>query len=238
MMDIISKSPNASKFTLSCHFRNQNDAVVFCQLLLKIVHYNSRPKTIHLYIDGTSFIPIDWKFIKVSETSGIGSIESLKIMFEDYPTQKFYVDVVAHLARNIEINQLVADDTDFAGQVQAKCFKLVNLFGYEETDIDDEEIEFDWTELKDFEKVVVEGDIPALTKIVENVDHPNVHFVLLDKFIMTSDMSRVPVNLIHTLPASKVKTITYPGAETDSMTSGEFLPVPETTFVCNNLLIR
>ena len=35
---------------------------------------------------------------------------------------------------------------------------------------------------------------------------------------------------------SKVKTITYPGAETDSVTSGEFLPVPEKTFVCNNLL--
>ena len=50
------------------------------------------------------------------------------------------------------------------------------------------------------------------------------------------DHTRVPVNLIHALPASKVKTITYPGAETDSMTSRDFLPVPETIFVCNTLL--
>ena len=44
----------------------------------------------------------------------------------------------------------------------------------------------------------------------------------------------VPVELIHALPASKVKTITYPG---ESEFSGpEFLPVPETTFECDALL--
>ena len=78
--------------------------------------------------------------------------------------------------------------------------------------------------------------IPALTETVKKVDHPNVHFVLLDKFIMASDTNRVPVKLIHALPASKVKTITYPGAETASWRSGDFLPVPETTFLCNTLL--
>ena len=63
-------------------------------------------------------------------------------------------------------------------------------------------------------------------KIVKNVDHPNVHFVFERQFItlrtgeprddMFDDDERfddfdLPVNLINVLPASKVKTITYPG---------------------------
>ena len=245
MMDIISKSPNASQFILSYHLQNQNDAILFWQLLLKIVHCNSKPKTIHLDIETDDRVnnQIDWHFVKKLETSGIGSIESL--VFENSPIHQVYVNVVSHLAKYVEINQLAAEGSDFARQIQAKCFKLVL---YEATDIN-------WTELKDFEKVIVEGVIPVLTEIVEKVDHPNVHFVLGEKFIthrtnetrrnmmdmspryhMASAMSRVPVILIHALPKSKVKTITYPGKETGNVTGGEFLPVPETTFVCNALL--
>ena len=110
-----------------------------------------------------------------------------------------------------------------------------------------------WTELKDYEKIIVRGTKFGLTRVVKNVDHPNAHFVLCEKFIThrttnirseTMDTSRydrvdkVPVELIHALPASKVKTITYPGERGYLVTSGEFLPVPETTFVCDALLVE
>ena len=49
-------------------------------------------------------------------------------------------------------------------------------------------------------------------------------------------VDKVPVELIHALPASKVKTITYPGENGYRVTSLRFLPVPETTFVCDSLL--
>ena len=260
MMDLLSKSPNAKNFYFECLI----DSVPFWQLLLKMVHCNSKPKNIDLCTD--YFYPAqrpadwqtgqtDWEFIKSSEVSGIGSIESLSFRglkrFED-PLQRFqfYADAVSHLAKNIEINELVTNDIEFAKQVQAKCFKLEF---YEES-VEREEIDIDWTALKDFEKVIVKGVISALTEVVEEVDHPNVHFVLLEKFITlkTNDIrndtiSRVPIDLIYALSASKVKTITYPGAATDSLTSKffynsaiqrEFLPVPETTFACDVLLCK
>ena len=213
-----------------------------------MVHCNSKPKDIDIITDGLYEADgqVDWQFIKNSEVSGIGSIESLS--FPEFRVDQICVDAVSHLAKNVEINQLVTNDIDFAKRVQAKCFKLEF---YDES-VEREEIDIDWTALKEFEKVTVEGVISALTEIVEEVDHPNVHFVLLEKFIthrtneITSDMvSKVPIDLIHALPASKVKTITYPGAATDSLTSKffynsaiqrEFLPVQETTFVCDALL--
>ena len=48
IMDIISKSPNADYFQLFIRIESQNDAVLLWQLLLKIVHCNSKPKRICL----------------------------------------------------------------------------------------------------------------------------------------------------------------------------------------------
>ena len=90
-----------------------------------------------------------------------------------------------------------------------------------------------------------------MTEIAKNVDHPNVHFVFEGQFItlrtgeprddMFDDDERfddfdLPVNLINSLPASKVKTITYPGKAYRQ--SKENLPVPETTFMCDKHLAK
>ena len=251
MMDIVSKSPHSNWFTFSYHLQNQNDAVLFWQFLLKIIHCNSKPKTIYLEIDTTDCDrQIDWDFIKTSETSGTGSIESL--IFQKSPIDQLYSDAISHLSKSVEIYQLGAEDlsvgcADFARQIQAKCFML---------DDHTDSLTFDrinWTDLKDYEKVIVKGTKNGLTRAVENVDHPNVHFALCEKFIthrtnnIGSDLTyrdrghrvdRIPVKLISALPASKVKTLTYPGENGYLVTSVRFLPVPETTFVCDSLLAK
>ena len=249
MMDIISKSPNASSFTLCYRLQSQNDALLLWQLLLKIIHCNSKPKTIYLSIDTDNECEdqINWDFIKSSETSGIGSIEFLKFG-ENFPLEQLYADAISHISKNVEIYQLCVEITaDFVGQIQAKCFEICSPFG-----------QINWAELKDYEKVIIKGCKVTLTARVEKVDHPNVHFFLTQKFITMrtnlrrrdlmgvvwkSDEERKPVDLIRALPASKVKTITYPGeSECNGITTKNwnvnYLPVPRTTFECDESLAK
>ena len=239
LTNIISKSPNANLFELGILIRSQNDLVLFWQLLLKMVHCNPKPKNIRLSvyqcdIDVKFDDKFSFEFIKTTKASGVGAIEFLQIT--ELPRDRRYADAISHLAENVEVNQLsipelfVDEWSVLMHPIQAKTFDIEARYLYGV----DEEIK--WTYLNGFEKVIVEGSAYEFTLIAENVDHPNVHFVFDDQFILPDTRNEMMHDeryyylsyLIDTLPASKVKTITVP--------KEELLPIPETTFICDDHL--
>ena len=242
VMKIIDQSPNLQWFELSWKIKNQKDAVWVWQMLLKVLHCNDKPKTIELgYGDITG--KIDWKIIQDTVTSGVGSIKEL--VLKDDPIKEGYADITRHLVKNLEVHQLTAVDTDFAAQIQTKCFKL-------DLQRSNTVIEINWSALVNHEKMIIEFDIhePSLEliSIVEKVDHQNVHFIFVDSAyshywpFKDSDYYETLIeltdDLIKELPDSKVKTITYKEEEEDHFFHGvRFGPIiPATTFLCDGFL--
>ena len=238
LIHVISLSRWATTFTIQMSIDSNEAVTSFWKLLLAMINGNQRAnKTINLQLSCT--IDPDWHFNAsfdvIDGQEMMSTVKELTICPYGSSRLSSGPDWSA-ITKSVIIEKacvVVGQPDDLAFAVMDAKTTRIDISPCFVHRLGDS---WNWSRLDQCQRLVIRGDCEQLARVAKVIKHSNAHFIIAEAFVTADTLFEAVshlTSLVDSLPASSIKTLTYPGPDEACY---PMLPIPEITFTCDEHL--